>query len=125
MRETKSVRPAFRHSATIWASGSNSGGKILPFHSTNFGANFYGVVPDMLNFAKCVTNGVIPLGGVIVRDKLYDAMMNTNAPEHVVEFFHGYTYSAHPLACAAGLAALDLYREEDLFARAKKIEPTW
>jgi beta-alanine--pyruvate transaminase len=65
---------------------------------TNFGADFYGVVPDMLNFAKAVTNGVIPLGGVICRDKLYDAMMKTDAPEHVIEFFHGYTYSGHPVA---------------------------
>jgi beta-alanine--pyruvate transaminase len=54
---------------------------------------------------------------------MYDAFMT--GPEHVVEFFHGYTYSAHPLACAAGLAALDLYRDEDLFARAKTIEPLW
>jgi beta-alanine--pyruvate transaminase len=63
------------------------------------------------------------MGGVIVKDEIHDAFMH--GPEHVVEFFHGYTYSAHPLACAAGLAALDLYREEDLFARAKKIEPAW
>jgi len=75
-------------------------------------------VPDMLNFAKCVTNGVIPLGGVICRDKLYDAMMKTEAPEHVVEFFHGYTYSGHPVACAAAIATLNLYREENLFQRA-------
>jgi beta-alanine--pyruvate transaminase len=60
---------------------------------------------------------------VIVRKGIHDAFMH--GPEHVVEFFHGYTYSAHPLACAAGLAALDLYRDEDLFARARKIEPTW
>src|SRR5688572_20043147 len=85
---------------------------------TNFAADFYGVVPDMLNFAKCVTNGVMPLGGVVVRDKLYDAMMNTTAPEHVVEFFHGYTYSGHPVACAAAIATLDLYKQEGLFSRA-------
>jgi beta-alanine--pyruvate transaminase len=85
---------------------------------TNFAADYYGVVPDMLNFAKCVTNGVIPLGGVICRDKLYDAMMKTEAPEHVVEFFHGYTYSGHPVACAAAIATLDLYKEENLFQRA-------
>jgi hypothetical protein len=85
---------------------------------TNFASDYYGVVPDMLNFAKCVTNGVIPLGGVICRDKLYDAMMKTDAPEHVVEFFHGYTYSGHPVACAAAVATLDLYKQENLFARA-------
>ena len=84
----------------------------------NFGADYYGVVPDMLNFAKCVTNGVIPLGGVICRDKLYDAMMKTEAPEHVIEFFHGYTYSGHPVACAAAIATLDLFRKDQLFQRA-------
>jgi beta-alanine--pyruvate transaminase len=63
------------------------------------------------------------MGGVIVKKSIYDAFMR--GPEHVVELFHGYTYSAHPLACAAGLAALDLYREEGLFERAKKLEPKW
>jgi len=88
-----------------------------------FAAERYGVVPDMITFAKGVTSGSVPMGGVIVRSGIHDAFMH--GPEHVVEFFHGYTYSAHPLACAAGLAALDLYRDEDLFARAKKIEPLW
>src|SRR3954468_12408621 len=88
-----------------------------------FAAERYGVTPDMITFAKGVTSGSVPMGGVIVKDEIHDAFMH--GPEHVVEFFHGYTYSAHPLACAAGLAALDLYRDEDLFARAKKIEPTW
>ena len=83
---------------------------------TNFGADFYGVVPDMLNFAKCVTNGVIPMGGVICRDKIYDQLMN--GPEHVIEFFHGYTYSGHPVACAAAMATLDLMKQENLFERA-------
>ena len=58
------------------------------------------------------------MGGVICRDKLYDTMMNVDAPEHVVEFFHGYTYSGHPVACAAAIATLELYREEELFRRA-------
>ena len=84
----------------------------------NFGADYYGVVPDMLNFAKAVTNGVIPLGGVICRDFIYDAMMNANSPAHAIEFFHGYTYSGHPVACAAAIATLDLLKEENLFARA-------
>ena len=86
----------------------------------NFGADFYGVVPDMLNFAKCVTNGVIPLGGVICTDRIYDSMMQANAgaPDHAVEFFHGYTYSGHPVACAAAIATLNLYKQEDLFERA-------
>ena len=86
----------------------------------NFGADYYGVVPDMLNFAKCVTNGVIPLGGVICTDRIYDAMMQAHAgsPEHAVEFFHGYTYSGHPVACAAAIATLELFKQENLFARA-------
>ncbi|MFN3853099.1 MAG: aspartate aminotransferase family protein [Phreatobacter sp.] len=88
-----------------------------------FAAERYGVVPDMLNFAKGVTNATAPMGGVIARKHIYDAFMT--GPEHVVELFHGYTYSAHPLACAAGLATLDLYREEGLFERAKALEPVW
>jgi beta-alanine--pyruvate transaminase len=88
-----------------------------------FAAERYGVLPDMITFAKGVTSGAVPMGGVIVRKGIYDAFMR--GPEHVVELFHGYTYSAHPLACAAGLATLDLYREEDLFARAKKLEAAW
>ena len=88
-----------------------------------FAAERYGVVPDMITFAKGVTSGSVPMGGVICRKGIHDAFMH--GPDHIVEFFHGYTYSAHPLACAAGLAALDLYRDEDLFARCKKIEPLW
>ena len=86
----------------------------------NFAADFYGVVPDMLNFAKCVTNGVFPLGGVICTDRIYDSMMHASsgAPDHAVEFFHGYTYSGHPVGCAAAIATLDLFREEKLFERA-------
>ena len=90
---------------------------------TNFAADYYGVVPDMINFAKGVTNGVIPLGGVICRDFLYEGMMNAGAPEHVIEFFHGYTYSGHPVACAAAVATLNLFKEEALFARAAAMGP--
>src|SRR5215216_3518385 len=86
-----------------------------------FAAERYGVVPDMITFAKGITSGSVPMGGVLVRNGIYDAFMT--GPEHVVELFHGYTYSAHPLACAAGLATLDLYRDEGLFERAKKLEP--
>ena len=88
-----------------------------------FAAERYGVIPDMITFAKGITSGSVPMGGVLVRKPIYDAFMK--GPEHVIELFHGYTYSAHPLACAAGLATLDIYRDEDLFARAKKIEPLW
>jgi beta-alanine--pyruvate transaminase len=86
----------------------------------NFGADYYGVVPDMLNFAKAVTNGVIPLGGVICRDHVYQAFIEANAqsPDHAIEFMHGYTYSGHPVACAAAIATLNLFKEEKLFERA-------
>jgi beta-alanine--pyruvate transaminase len=86
-----------------------------------FAAERYGVLPDMLTFAKGVTNGAAPMGGVLVRDTIHDAFMS--GPEHAVELTHGYTYSAHPLACAAGLATLDIYRDENLFERAGKLEP--
>jgi beta-alanine--pyruvate transaminase len=88
-----------------------------------FAAERYGVTPDIITFAKGVTSGTVPMGGAIVKKAIYDAFMR--GPEHAVELFHGYTYSAHPLACAAGLATLDLYREEDLFGRARTIEPLW
>jgi beta-alanine--pyruvate transaminase len=78
-------------------------------------------VPDLITFAKGVNSGAVPMGGVIARDGIYEAFMR--GPEHVIELFHGYTYSAHPLACAAALATLDLYRDEKLFARAKALEP--
>src|SRR6187399_108725 len=85
-----------------------------------FAAERYGVLPDMLTFAKGITNGAAPMGGVLVRDTIHDAFMT--GPEHMVELTHGYTYSAHPLACAAGLATLDIYRDEKLFERASKLE---
>src|SRR5246127_2491141 len=88
-----------------------------------FAAERYGVTPDLLCFAKGVTSGAVPMGGVIARDSVYEAFMR--GPEHVIELTHGYTYSAHPLACAAGLAALDLYRDEGLFERAKRLEPLY
>ena len=78
-------------------------------------------MPDLIAFAKAVTSGAVPMGGVIASDRIYEAFLR--GPEHVIELFHGYTYSAHPLACAAGLATLDLYRDERLFARAKTLEP--
>jgi beta-alanine--pyruvate transaminase len=88
-----------------------------------FAAERYGVLPDMIIFAKGVTNGAAPMGGVIVRDTIHDAFMS--GPEHVIELAHGYTYSAHPLACAAGLATLDIYRDEKLFEYARALEPKW
>ncbi len=88
-----------------------------------FAAERYGLLPDMITFAKGVTNGAAPMGGVIVRDTIHDAFMS--GPEHAIELTHGYTYSAHPLACAAGLATLDIYRDEKLFERARGLEPKW
>jgi beta-alanine--pyruvate transaminase len=88
-----------------------------------FAAERYGVVPDMITFAKGVNSGTVPMGGVIVRKGIHDAFMK--GPEWGIELFHGYTYSAHPLACAAALAALDLYRDERLFERARALEGPW
>src|SRR6476660_6196842 len=88
-----------------------------------FAAERYGVVPDMITFAKGITSGTVPMGGVVVRKGIYDAFMK--GPEHVIELFHGYTYSAHPLACAAGVATLETYKEEGLFERALKLEDKW
>jgi beta-alanine--pyruvate transaminase len=86
-----------------------------------FAAERYSVTPDLLCFAKGINSGAVPMGGVIAREGVYNAFMQ--GPEHTIELFHGYTYSAHPLACAAGLAALDLYRDEQLFERARRLEP--
>jgi beta-alanine--pyruvate transaminase len=88
-----------------------------------FAAERYGVTPDLLTFAKGVTNGAAPMGGVIAHDTVHDTFMT--GPAHAVELFHGYTYSAHPLACAAGLASLNIYRDEKLFERANKMEAMW
>jgi beta-alanine--pyruvate transaminase len=88
-----------------------------------FGAQTFGVTPDMMTVAKGITNGCVPMGAVICRDTIHDVFMQ--GPEHLIEFFHGYTYSAHPLACAAGLATLDTYAEEGLLTRAAKLEQTF
>jgi len=88
-----------------------------------FAAERYGVVPDMITFAKAVNSGAAPMGGVIARRGIHDTFMA--GPEHIIELFHGYTYSAHPIACAAALAALNLYEDEKLFERAKSLEPVW
>ena len=85
-----------------------------------FAAQTFGVTPDLMTVAKGLTNGSVPMGAVIARQHIHDAFMT--GPEHLIEFFHGYTYSAHPLACAAGLATLDTYAEEGLLTRAKDME---
>ena len=85
-----------------------------------FAAQTFGVTPDMMVVAKGLTNGAVPMGAVIAKNHLYEAFMS--GPEHLIEFFHGYTYSAHPLACAAGLATLDTYAEEGLLTRAQQVQ---
>lgn len=82
-----------------------------------FASQKFGVEPDMITSAKGITNGVAPMGAVFVRDEIYDTVVNA-APEGAIEFFHGYTYSAHPVSCAAGLATLDIYESEGLLERA-------
>lgn len=91
-----------------------------------FAAERFGVVPDMITFAKGVTSASVPLSGVIVSEDIYDTFQDSVAGvDHAIDLFHGYTYSAHPLACAAGLATLDLYRDEGLFERTASIEAMW
>jgi beta-alanine--pyruvate transaminase len=85
-----------------------------------FAAQTFGVTPDLITCAKGITSGTVPMGAVIARQAIHDVFMN--GPEHLIEFFHGYTYSAHPLACAAGIATLDTYAEEGLLTRAKELE---
>jgi beta-alanine--pyruvate transaminase len=86
-----------------------------------FGSQTFGVTPDMMTVAKGITNGCVPMGAVIAQGKIHDAFMT--GPEHLIEFFHGYTYSAHPLACAAALGTLDTYAEEGLLTRAADLAP--
>ncbi|WP_036767989.1 aspartate aminotransferase family protein [Photorhabdus australis] len=87
------------------------------------GAEYFGVTPDILSFAKQITNGAIPLGGVVASSEIYEAFMSQSLPEHAVEFSHGYTYSAHPVACAAGLATLDLMDKDHLIQRSAELAP--
>ena len=87
-----------------------------------FAAQSFGVTPDIITMAKALTNGALPMGAVAVDDEIYDTVVNA-APENAVELFHGYTYSGHPTACAAGLAALEIYEKENLFERAAELSP--
>lgn len=90
---------------------------------SSFATEYFGVVPDIVTAAKGITNGTVPMGAVFVKEGIYDAFMN--APENAIELFHGYTYSGHPVACAAALATLDIYEEERLFERADKLADYW
>lgn len=90
---------------------------------TPFGADYFDVSPDIITTAKGVTNGVIPMGAVFVTSKIHDAFMT--GPENMIDFFHGYTYSGHPMACAASIGTLDTYQDEGLLTRAADIAPYW
>ena len=87
------------------------------------GADAFGVTPDIMNVAKQVTNGAQPLGAVIATKDIYDTFLAAGGADYMVEFPHGYTYSAHPVACAAGIAALDVLVKEDLVAQVKSLAP--
>ncbi|MEP6691238.1 MAG: aspartate aminotransferase family protein [Gemmatimonadaceae bacterium] len=89
-----------------------------------FGASFFGVAPDLMTVAKGITNGVVPMGAVFATGAIYDAVV-TNAAQPGIELFHGYTYSGHPLPCAAALATLGIYEREGLFDRAASLAPYW
>jgi beta-alanine--pyruvate transaminase len=88
-----------------------------------FAADYFGVTPDMMVTAKGLTNGVIPMGAVLVKKEIHDAFMS--APDNTIELFHGYTYSGSPIASAAGIATLETYKEDGLFERAASLAPYW
>ncbi len=90
---------------------------------TPFGSHYFGVVPDIITAAKGLTNGAIPMGAVFVRNNIYDAFMH--GPENAIELFHGYTYSAHPVACAAGIATQDIYERDGLLTRGAQLAQQW
>ena len=90
----------------------------------NFASQTFGVTPDIMTMAKALTNGTIPMAAVAVREDIQQTILDA-APEHNVEFYHGYTYSAHPVACAAALATLKIYREEDTFDRVRELSPAF
>lgn len=84
-----------------------------------FGAIEFDVIPDMMNLAKQLTNGCVPMGAVVTSDEIYNAFMESGGPEYMIELPHGYTYSGHPVACAAAMASLDILEEEQLVGRVK------
>lgn len=91
----------------------------------NTGAAAFGVTPDLMTLAKQITNGAIPLGAVVAKPKIYQAFMDKGGPNYMVEFPHGYTYSAHPVACAAGIAALGLLVNDNLVERVQELAPVF
>ncbi|BDX02339.1 beta alanine--pyruvate aminotransferase [Marinomonas pontica] len=89
------------------------------------GAEAFGVTPDVITMAKQVTNGVIPMGAVAFKQEIYDTFMDNGGPDYMLEIPHGYTYSAHPIACAAGLASLAEIKKQGLIERVKSMSSTW
>jgi beta-alanine--pyruvate transaminase len=87
------------------------------------GSQAFGVTPDIVNFAKQITNGAIPMGGVVAKREIYQAFMEAGGPDYGIEFAHGYTYSAHPVACAAGLATMDLLEREQAIDKVRELAP--
>ena len=87
------------------------------------GAEYFGVTPDIMNVAKQITNGAIPMGAVVATSEIHDTLMTQKTPDHTIEFAHGYTYSAHPVACAAGLATLDLLARDQLIEQSAALAP--
>jgi len=90
---------------------------------TPFATDYFGVTPDLVTSAKGITNGTVPMGAVFASRRIHDALMT--GPASQIELFHGYTYSAHPVACAAGIATLDIYKDEGLLTRGASLTDHW
>ncbi len=90
---------------------------------TPFAADYFDISPDLITTAKAITNGTIPMGAVFAKSHIHDAFMN--GPEWMIDFFHGYTYSGHPMACAASIGTLDTFADEGLLTRAAELAPYW
>ena len=88
-----------------------------------FAADYFGVTPDIMNLAKVLTNGCVPMGAVLAHERIYQTFMEAGGPEYAIEFPHGYTYSAHPLSCAAALAALDIFEQDHMVDRVRTLAP--
>ena len=88
-----------------------------------FAADYFGVTPDIMNLAKALTNGTVPMGAVVASREIYRTFMDNGGPEYAVEFPHGYTYSSHPVACAAAIASIDILEKNSMAERASKLAP--
>jgi beta-alanine--pyruvate transaminase len=88
-----------------------------------FAADYFGVTPDIMNLAKVLTNGCVPMGAVVAHERVYQTFMDNAGPDYAIEFPHGYTYSAHPVACAAALASIEIFEQDDMAGRVRKLAP--